>query len=37
MGRGGRVRGREGAEGIERIGKGEGGLDFDICSGAPSS
>jgi len=28
-------KGREGAEGRERVGKGEGGLDFDICLGAP--
>ena len=36
MGRGGRVREREGAEG-KRVGKGEGGIDFDICPGPPSS
>jgi len=35
MGRKVRVRGREGAKGGERGGKGEGGLDFDICLGAP--
>ena len=28
------VRKMEGAEGKERIGKGEGGLDLDICPGA---
>jgi len=35
MERGGRARGREGAEGGEKVGKGEGGLDLDICTGAP--
>jgi len=30
-------KGREGAEGGERVGEGEGGLDLDICAGAPSS
>ena len=29
------VRGREGAKGGDRVGKGEGGLDLDICPGAP--
>ena len=28
-------RGREGAEVGERIGKGEGGVDLDICPGPP--
>jgi len=32
---GGTVRGMEGAEGGERVGKWEGGLDLDICPGAP--
>lgn len=27
-------KGREGTEGRERVGKWEGGLDFDICAGA---
>jgi len=35
MGRRVRVRGREGAKAGERGGKGEGGLEFDICPGAP--
>jgi len=34
---GGRVRWREGAEGGEKVGKQEGGLNLDICSGIPSS
>ena len=34
MGRGGRVRESKGVEGEERIGKGETGLDVDICPGA---
>ena len=34
MGRGGRVRESKGVEGEERIGKGEAGLDVDICPGA---
>ena len=34
----GQVRGREGAEGWgRRVGKADGGLDLDICPGAPSS
>jgi len=28
-------RGREGVEGADRVGKGEGGLDLDICPGSP--
>jgi len=46
-GRNGRVEGRErlgrhrkgrkGAEGGQRVGKGEGKLDLDVCSGPPSS
>jgi len=35
-GKGGWVRGREGAKGREKVGKGEGGLDLDICPGASS-
>jgi len=35
MGRGGTVREREGAEGGGGVGKGEGGLDLDICPEAP--
>jgi len=34
---GGVRRGRNGAEGVERVGKGEGGLDLDICPEAQSS
>jgi len=30
-------RGSEGAEGEDRIGKEEGGLELDICPGPPSS
>jgi len=34
VGRGGMVTGREGVEGGNRVGKGEGGVDLDICPGA---
>ena len=37
MGKGREGKGREGAEGGQRVRKGEGGLDMDICPGAPSS
>jgi len=37
MGKGGRARGREGAEGGERLGKWKGALDLDVCPGAPRS
>jgi len=37
MGRGMEVGERDGGKGrVERIGKGEGGVDLDICPGAPS-
>jgi len=35
MGRGRKSKGRERAEGRDKIWKAEGGLDLDICPGAP--